>query len=564
MVKQSNKVLVLGSDTRSFLTVIRSLGRAGREVHVAWCARSSPAKTSKYVRHVHDVARPPSKYWVTELIEVLNKEQFDLVIPCNDPSILPLHEKREEFAQFPIYLVDNDIFDLVMDKAAVNEVARTCGLNLPKEVVIRSEDELCLLDQIKPPYVIKPTRSFTSERLSKKNNVAVIESRESAGRQIKSSLNQTPVAVQQFFQGIGVGVEFLASNGKILMAFQHQRLHEPPGGGGSSYRKSCRLNPKLKEATDSLVDALRYSGVGMAEFRYDFNNDDWIFVELNSRFWGSLPLAVACGADFPNGLYEHMCNQRHEFSTEFRVNRSCRNWFMDVQWLRKTIRANGLNIFRQLSLFGQLFSELRFPFTFRESNDTVTRDDPAPGINEIKYALRAIPERIARKFSQYLFSSASYRNWLRQRLLKRAHASSKWMFVCKGNICRSPFAEHYMRTQFEHSKDVASCGYFPKSGRPSPENALIAASKFGIKMTTHQSTEISSEAIDNSDLILVFDLENYFTVRSQFPQARKKTFMLGWLNENGDVEIADPYGGSVERFEQTYTNIRAALDAFSS
>ncbi len=42
------KVLVLGEDTRSFLAVIRSLGRAGLSVHTAWCPLNSPALRSKY------------------------------------------------------------------------------------------------------------------------------------------------------------------------------------------------------------------------------------------------------------------------------------------------------------------------------------------------------------------------------------------------------------------------------------------------------------------------------------------------------------------------------------
>ena len=39
-----------------------------------------------------------------------------------------------------------------------------------------------------------------------------------------------------------------------------------------------------------------------AEFRVDAASDHWILVEINGRFWGSLPLAVASGMDFPLGL----------------------------------------------------------------------------------------------------------------------------------------------------------------------------------------------------------------------------------------------------------------------
>jgi hypothetical protein len=49
----SGRVLVLGSDTRSFLAVVRSLGRAGLEVHVAWCPLQSASLRSRYIAAIH-------------------------------------------------------------------------------------------------------------------------------------------------------------------------------------------------------------------------------------------------------------------------------------------------------------------------------------------------------------------------------------------------------------------------------------------------------------------------------------------------------------------------------
>ena len=135
-----------------------------------------------------------------------------------------------------------NIFDAVMDKAAVNEIAAEAGLNLPAEVVIRSTGDIDQIEKLRPPYVLKPTQSFTAGRLSSKNHVLIVRDLPSARRQIEAILERTPVAVQEYFEGHGVGVEFLAKDGEILMSFQHRRLHEPPDGGGSSYRKSCKVD----------------------------------------------------------------------------------------------------------------------------------------------------------------------------------------------------------------------------------------------------------------------------------------------------------------------------------
>ena len=121
--------------------------------------------------------------------------------------------------------------------------------------------------------------------MSSKNHVLIVRDLSLARRQVEAILDRTSVAVQEYFEGHGVGVEFLAKEGEILMSFQHRRLHEPPDGGGSSYRKSCKVDPQLSDATTALVKSLGYSGVGMAEYRYDFKRNDWIFVELNAIHW---------------------------------------------------------------------------------------------------------------------------------------------------------------------------------------------------------------------------------------------------------------------------------------
>ncbi len=114
-------------------------------------------------------------------------------------------------------------------------------------------------------------------------------------------LEQGDVSVQENFIGMGVGVELLAARGELLFAFQHVRVHEPIMG--SSYRKSVPLDPKLLEASTKLLKALNYTGVAMVEFKVNFKTGAWVFIEINARFWGSLPLAVAAEADFPYYLY---------------------------------------------------------------------------------------------------------------------------------------------------------------------------------------------------------------------------------------------------------------------
>src|SRR5690606_7674135 len=112
--------------------------------------------------------------------------------------------------------------------------------------------------------------------------------------------------------------------------FQHIRVHEPLTGGGSSYRKSTSIHPELFDASQKLIQALKYTGVAMVEFKWDVASNTWVFIELNARFWGSLPLAVAAGADFPYFLYEMIVNGKKEFTARYTTGLYCRNFTSDL------------------------------------------------------------------------------------------------------------------------------------------------------------------------------------------------------------------------------------------
>jgi hypothetical protein len=96
------KALVLGGDERSCLSVIRSLGRAGIQVHLAWHAGQQIILSSKYVARAYDIAMPAGsgQSWKQPFLELLKRERFDLVVPCPDGMIVPLYENLAEFSVY--------------------------------------------------------------------------------------------------------------------------------------------------------------------------------------------------------------------------------------------------------------------------------------------------------------------------------------------------------------------------------------------------------------------------------------------------------------------------------
>lgn len=81
----------------------------------------------------------------------------------------------------------------------------------------------------------------------------------------------------------------------------HRRIRcMPPAGGSGVVKQTIPLAYQgLGDKAERLVAELRWSGPIMVEFKTDVASGIPKLMEINGRFWGSLPLAVAAGADFP-------------------------------------------------------------------------------------------------------------------------------------------------------------------------------------------------------------------------------------------------------------------------
>lgn len=568
LARPSRKVLVLGSDTRAFLSVVRSLGRRGLEVHSAWCDPASPAARSRYVRAAH-VLPPPSTTdlrWRDALLPLLARERFDLVVPCNDPAILPLqlHQDRLEPFTRSIYLLAEHAFRVAFDKLESFELARALGLRVPPHARVAVLEDLApLLPGTSFPVVVKPRASYTLDRLDAKHHVRWARTPDELARHVEALLPWGPVAVEERCPGRGVGVEVLAHEGAVLVAFQHERVHEPPGGGGSSYRRSADLHPELLEATRRFLAALRYTGVAMVEFKLDAASGRWAFIEVNARFWGSLPLAVAAGADFPYYLYQLWVDGVRTFPQGYRRDVYCRNLVRDLAWAARTWRADPTDATVTPVPRHRIIADFVPLLTLREHSDTFVRDDPRPGCAELWRIARAAAGAVARAATRAvadLLLSRTSRSRGRRRHARRAlREAPRVLFVCKGNICRSPFAERVAAAMLGAAAEVFSRGYHPEPGRPCPPAAVRVAAAMGVDLRDHRSRILSAADLDAADVVFVFDRDNHATLRVRFPRAISKVYLLGALTDDGPAVIPDPYGGSDDDFRRAYDAIRRCL-----
>jgi protein-tyrosine-phosphatase/predicted ATP-grasp superfamily ATP-dependent carboligase len=548
------RILILGEDTRAFLTAIRSLGRGGIEVHVAWCPLNAPSLSSKYIQQIHRIAdyRSDDLRWLEDLNALTRQYEFDLVLPCHDSSILPLQTHREDLERRDNYcLVEKRAFEICFSKEKTFELAQSLGVKLPKQRVIHAEAELHeTASAFGMPLVLKPYTSANLANPGSKLHVRKIRNVAEMQKFLKETDLGSGVLAQQNFIGKGVGVEVLCKHGKILLAFQHERVHEPIGGGGSSYRRSVPLQIELLDATRKMMEELRYTGVAMAEYKVN-PSGDWILIEINARLWGSLPLSLAAGMNFTNHLAEMMCDDKVDFPQNYRKNLYARNWLSDFYWLKANMKADRIDPSLDTVSLPKVAAEFFNVLLLRETSDTFVMDDPRPAWREISSFFRTRIQQRTRNLE-----------WSRKSSFRRAKLAvgqaRKVLFLCKGNICRSPFAEAVLRKQ---SVECASAGYFPKANRSSPDAGIEAAKSFGIDLSKHHSIVVDTELMKWADLVFVFDLENEQAIESRWPEEMGKVHYLGALDLASPLVITDPYGSRVEDFEKIYARIAKVIQS---
>lgn len=131
------------------------------------------------------------------------------------------------------------------------------------------------------------------------------------------------------------------------------------------------------------------------------------------------------------------------------------------------------------------------------------------------------------------------------------------VFVCHGNICRSPYAE-YRAQQLGARAD--SFGISPTSGAPANSIAIAVATRRGIELAPHRAKTQEDIDIVESDLILAMEPRQVrlLTAVSAFRVAQIS--LLGLFGNSVRPFIADPWGRTEEYFETCFTTIDTSIE----
>lgn len=131
------------------------------------------------------------------------------------------------------------------------------------------------------------------------------------------------------------------------------------------------------------------------------------------------------------------------------------------------------------------------------------------------------------------------------------------VFICSGNICRSPFAAELAR---KHGLRVASFGVDASGDAVADPIALAVGMTRGVDMGGHVSTSLARFRIEPGDLFIAMEPRHLRAVRNLSKSVEVQLTLLGMWCSSPRPYLPDPYGKSIECFQFVFRMIEDALE----
>jgi len=402
-------VLVTDASERAALAVIRSLGKKGIKVIAADATGFNAGFLSKYCAYKVTYPSPMEnkEEFVESLLGLVKNMKLDLLIPVTDFTMMPILERRDEFEDY--VKVAGPPYEVAMkayDKLQTLSIAKRCRVPYLKTLLVNDEKTLKeMASEFNYPVVIKPRMKVFWKNgkaiMIKVTSVNYAYNKEDLLIKYKSLMSKLKGTVpfdffliQEYVQGIGYGVEVLTDDSSNLVAlFMHKRLREYPVTGGASTLRVSVWNGRLAEYSIKLLREMNWQGVAMVEFKLDEKNGGANLMEVNGRFWGSLPLAINAGVDFPYLLYKMTVEKDICTVKSYRLGFTER-WLIpgDLLWLFDSLLSSHDSKFIALKKF---LSSPLLP------DDVISSDDFMPTIGVLVDVLRYFTEVSKKKRTIY-------------------------------------------------------------------------------------------------------------------------------------------------------------------
>jgi predicted ATP-grasp superfamily ATP-dependent carboligase len=378
MTRVNGKVLVTDGRALSSLAIARSLGAAGIDVHVCDDFRGTLSSFSTHVSDakVHPLIADDPTAFIEWVVDLCKQEQYDLVIPIRDETLAALSSHRDAIMEVSdLFIADDSVIEQLMDKKACMKLAEDIGVPIPRTYYPADDGIEAVQEAATFPVLIKPRIASSAQGIVRVEDPDQLVSKyEAVARE-----HPDPI-VQEYVDHSGghysIGTLFDRESNPVATHVYKETKQYPSSGGPAVNAISVEKEPWVDEMLE-LLRAVGWRGPAHMDVLYDPEDGRYKLLEVNPRFWMSLPLSIQAGVDVPTMLFDVAQGRTPEPVSEYKIGTEYRWVFPnEILWV--------LNSDDKMAALRQLLTPSRNEVCY----GIVSREDPAALIGMVTQSVQ--------------------------------------------------------------------------------------------------------------------------------------------------------------------------------
>jgi predicted ATP-grasp superfamily ATP-dependent carboligase len=345
------KIFITDGRSLATLAIARSLGEKGFEVHCGEEFKHNLTFFSRYVkkRIVYSSPEKQPDQFINEMLKLVKKEKYDMIIPVRDETTLLLSKYKDVIMEYTnLYLASYEIIKKLMDKGETVKIATNCGVPVPKTYFPEEMSIKEIKKYVEYPVLIRPRISSGARGISYVNSP---EKLDEAYYKVKKEYDRP--MIQEYISHNGghysIGALF-DEKSKPLAIHIYKEIKQYPISGGPAVNAISVEKEKWVDDMLRILKEVGWKGPAHMDVLYDISSNTPRLLEINPRFWMTLNLSIKSGVDFPYILYMLAISETVEPIESYKVGLKYR-WVLpnEILWLMQT--PNKIKGFREFINF---------------------------------------------------------------------------------------------------------------------------------------------------------------------------------------------------------------------
>lgn len=290
------KVLIVGANTRSGLSMLRILARQGVAVIGADELSYPYGLHSKYTKKYYSYNSETGSRVFDSIRDILDREQPDVLIPMKCSR--ELHPYREQLEQFTrVLLPDPAGFRIADDNRLTLE---ECGkLGIPAPHIYELDEAVQILEENGASrLIVKPRKDVGGARgVHVVDNVDVLKA---CAKEVEHEFGA--VVVEEYIPGQPHAMRSLNllfdRSGELCATFTYRKIRQWPPSGGLVAHCASVHEPEVIATVLPFFEKWKWQGPVEVEYKWDSRDNTPKLIEINPRYSGNIAFAMTCGVPF--------------------------------------------------------------------------------------------------------------------------------------------------------------------------------------------------------------------------------------------------------------------------